>query len=466
MKRRMKQVLCTTVSTLTLAAAVGGAASAATVSDKCGGKNIAVANVETDLLIRESASGDSKVIGFVPGAAGVIVRSMDADWTLVESGNISGYVKTEYLAFGDTAEQLKSIYGVLGAVANYDGVKVFSDNENLSSVIGTLNEGEGYEVLGSTANWVEVELADGSMGYVAAEDVEMTTVLDTAIATDAYVAPAQTESTQNAPQTAPVQTETVPETESYADDSYAAAEDYTETESYVDYGTVNYMETEAYAETESYPETESYAEDVDYGTVNYVETEGYVETEAYVETESYVETEDYSTTDYTEAEVQTEAWSDEGAYADDTYVEGDEETGVWDEGEDDGLGGDEYIDPSTEADGSTDTSYSASDLDLLAALIYCEAGNQSEEGKIAVGQVVMNRVNSSSLADSISGVIYESGQFTPASSGWLDQVIGNAPQDCYDAAAAALNGEGTVGDALYFNAGSGQGQQIGDHQFY
>ena len=54
MKRRMKQVLCTTVSTLTLAAAVGGAASAATVSDKCGGKNIAVANVETDLLIRES----------------------------------------------------------------------------------------------------------------------------------------------------------------------------------------------------------------------------------------------------------------------------------------------------------------------------------------------------------------------------------------------------------------------------
>lgn len=444
MKRRMKQVICTTVSSLTFVAAIGGAASASTAADKCGGKNIAVANVETDLLIRESASGDSKVIGFVPGAAGVIVRSMDEDWALIESGNVSGYVKTDYLAFGDTAEQLKSIYGVPGAVANYDGVNIFADYENLASVIGSLDEGEGYEVTGSTANWVEIRLVDGSTAYVAAEDVEMTMVLDTAISTDAYDVPVQTETVQDAP----VQTESAVQAESYTDYSYVETEPYIETENDTDY---SYEETEGYVENGngtdySYEETESYVEtenDTDY---SYPETGGYVETEAEIETEGYVETED---------------WSD-GDTEDDTYVE----DGVWDEDEDDGLGGDEYIDPSTEADGSTDTNYAASDVDLLAALIYCEAGNQSEEGKIAVGQVVMNRVSSSSFADSISGVIYESGQFTPAGSGWLDQVIGSAPQDCYDAAVAALNGEGTVGGALYFNTGSGQGQKIGDHQFY
>ena len=100
-------------------------------------------------------------------------------------------------------------------------------------------------------------------------------------------------------------------------------------------------------------------------------------------------------------------------------------------------------------------------------MIYCEAGNQSRDGKVAVGAVVLNRVASGSFANSISGVIYESGQFTPAMTGWLDQVVASgAPSDCYEAAQAALNGENPVGSALYFNVGSGRGIQIGAHQFY
>lgn len=61
----------------------------------------------------------------------------------------------------------------------------------------------------------------------------------------------------------------------------------------------------------------------------------------------------------------------------------------------------------------TPISYDTSDLAMLAAIIECEAGNQSYEGKLAVGSVVVNRVNSPRFANSISGVIYASGQFTP-----------------------------------------------------
>ena len=110
---------------------------------------------------------------------------------------------------------------------------------------------------------------------------------------------------------------------------------------------------------------------------------------------------------------------------------------------------------------------SADDLNLLAAIIYCEAGNQSREGKVAVGAVVMNRVASSLFPNTIYDVIYQSGQFTPASSGALANALANGvPDDCVEAAQAALNGENPVGGALYFNTGSGQGMQIGDHQFY
>lgn len=105
---------------------------------------------------------------------------------------------------------------------------------------------------------------------------------------------------------------------------------------------------------------------------------------------------------------------------------------------------------------------------LLAALIYCEAGNQSYEGKVAVGAVVMNRVKSNAYASTIHGVIYASGQFTPALNGSVDRVYaGNIPDSCIQAANAALAGETTCGTALHFRrAGGHDGQVIGAHVFW
>lgn len=54
-----------------------------------------------------------------------------------------------------------------------------------------------------------------------------------------------------------------------------------------------------------------------------------------------------------------------------------------------------------------------SDAILLAALIQCEAGSEIYEGQLAVGAVVINRVKSGSYPNSVSGVIYASGQFGP-----------------------------------------------------
>lgn len=107
------------------------------------------------------------------------------------------------------------------------------------------------------------------------------------------------------------------------------------------------------------------------------------------------------------------------------------------------------------------------DKELLAALIFCEAGNQPYEGQVAVGAVVMNRVRSGSYPDTISDVIYQPGQFSPAMSGWLDSVRASAgyTDSAMQAAADALAGSNPVGDCMYFNTG-GSGLQIGDHFFH
>lgn len=112
-------------------------------------------------------------------------------------------------------------------------------------------------------------------------------------------------------------------------------------------------------------------------------------------------------------------------------------------------------------------SVAASEQELLAALIYCEAGNQPYEGQVAVGAVVMNRVKSGAYPNTITDVIYQSGQFGPAMTGWLDSVLasGSYSETARQAAADAIAGSNPVGSCLYFGNGN-WGIQIGDHYFH
>lgn len=107
------------------------------------------------------------------------------------------------------------------------------------------------------------------------------------------------------------------------------------------------------------------------------------------------------------------------------------------------------------------------DKELLASIIFCEAGNQPYEGQVAVGAVIMNRVKSAVYPNSISEVVYQSGQFGPAMTGWLDSVrysAGYTPS-AMQAAIDALSGSNPIGDCLYFDQG-GMGYQLGDHYFH
>ena len=119
------------------------------------------------------------------------------------------------------------------------------------------------------------------------------------------------------------------------------------------------------------------------------------------------------------------------------------------------------------ATSSAAVSASASDTQLLAAIIECEAGGEPYAGQLAVGAVVMNRIKSSSYPDTMEEVIYQSGQFSPAMSGWLDRVRANQgyTEVAMQAAEDALAGSNPIGDCLYFSVG-GYGTRIGDHLFH
>ena len=123
---------------------------------------------------------------------------------------------------------------------------------------------------------------------------------------------------------------------------------------------------------------------------------------------------------------------------------------------------------------SSGTSYKAAiaasydEVTLLGALIQCEAGGESYEGQLAVGAVVMNRIRSG-YAGSISGVIFQSGQFTPVATGLLESRLKKGVSNsCLRAAQEAINGADNVSGATHFcRVSSGRsGIVIGNHVFY
>lgn len=118
----------------------------------------------------------------------------------------------------------------------------------------------------------------------------------------------------------------------------------------------------------------------------------------------------------------------------------------------------------------SEVQFADGDRYLLANLIYCEAGAEPYDGKVAVGSVVMNRVLSSVYPDTVLGVIYQSGQFSPVASGRLALALaeGRATQSCYDAADEAMSGVTNVGNCVYFRTPIEglTGIEIGGHIFY
>lgn len=91
------------------------------------------------------------------------------------------------------------------------------------------------------------------------------------------------------------------------------------------------------------------------------------------------------------------------------------------------------------------------EVDVLSRLIMAEAQGEPYEAKVAVGAVVINRVQSGQWADTVRGVIYQKSggyyQFTPVQNGWIDKP---ADTECIRAAKAALNGADPTNGAQFY----------------
>ena len=154
-----------------------------------GFKDIGIANVETNLIIRSGPGEDYKILGKLPKNGGCdIIESKDG-WTKIvakaSSETITGYVKSEYLITGSEATQLARQVGNYVATANTNGLNVRLEPSTDSATIDQIAKGEEFLVIDSKILtqdsehkvWVKVSLdsdtEEGSVGYVAKEYVNL-----------------------------------------------------------------------------------------------------------------------------------------------------------------------------------------------------------------------------------------------------------------------------------------------------
>lgn len=138
--------------------------------------NLGIAQVDGNLNVREAPGTEAKVVGKMPNNAACEIIGVDGEWTQIESGKVSGYVKTEYLATGAEAaalaEQVKQTIGTVNTTTLYVREQPNTD----CSIITAMPMGEEIEIVEVLDGWVKINV-DVDEGYVSSDYLDISVEL-------------------------------------------------------------------------------------------------------------------------------------------------------------------------------------------------------------------------------------------------------------------------------------------------
>ncbi len=134
---------------------------------------LAMANVMEAVNIREEPSEDSKIVGKLYKECGGEILERADGWTKLKTGNVTGYVCNDYLLFGDEARALADSVVDMIATSKTSCLRVRTEPNEDSTVLGLLAEGDKIEAKEKKGDWIRAEYSDGTECYVAAEYVDI-----------------------------------------------------------------------------------------------------------------------------------------------------------------------------------------------------------------------------------------------------------------------------------------------------
>lgn len=138
----------------------------------CGYTNLGIASVEGNLNVREQATTDSDIVGKMQGDAACEILEVDGEWTKISSGNVTGYVSSEFLLTGDAARAKAAEIKTTVAKVNTTTLYVREATNTDCRIVALVGTGEELEVLEALDGWYKVSV-DDEEGYISADYVEV-----------------------------------------------------------------------------------------------------------------------------------------------------------------------------------------------------------------------------------------------------------------------------------------------------
>lgn len=135
---------------------------------------ICIAQVNDYVNVRSLPSEEGEILGKLYNeSAGTIEEDADG-WFKITSGNVTGYVKSDYVVTGDAAEELAEQVGKRVATVATETLRVRSEASTDASILGLIGEEEELTVTDETEDWVQVSIEEGD-GWVSKEFVDLRT---------------------------------------------------------------------------------------------------------------------------------------------------------------------------------------------------------------------------------------------------------------------------------------------------
>lgn len=138
----------------------------------CGYTNLGIANVESNLNVREGAGEDSELVGKLPRDAGCEILGAEGEWSQIQSGEVTGYVKSEFLMTGDEAAAYAKEIASEVATCTADTLRVREEPNTECEILALMPNGEEVEVMEDLGEWLKVTV-DNEVGYVSSDFVSV-----------------------------------------------------------------------------------------------------------------------------------------------------------------------------------------------------------------------------------------------------------------------------------------------------
>ena len=146
-----------------------------------GYSNLGIVTVsEGKVNIRDAASLEGKIVGKIGRDAGCDILGQEGEWLKIKSGEVEGYIKSDYVLTGSSALEKASTLLKTVAAVNTNGLRVRTAPNTECEILDVVGSGQSFDVLEELDEWVKIDL-DGEEGYLFKEHVEIGAKLDEAL---------------------------------------------------------------------------------------------------------------------------------------------------------------------------------------------------------------------------------------------------------------------------------------------